>query len=247
MGSTRLPGKILKPFFEEKELLLVLLENLHKVPGAKVIVATSLNPENDALVDFLQSHNELVFRGSENDVLERFILAAEYFHVDSVVRICSDNPFMDVSGIMSLVEKAKETQPDYVGFRINGKPSILTHFGFWGEFVNVSALKRVFELTPVSSPAHEHVTIDIYNHPDEFDCQWIDCPAYLVGREDIRLTIDTQEDFEIVQRIYSDLKQTVGEFTLADVVEYIDAHTDLRDSMAHIIQSTKKAGYDYKR
>lgn len=93
MGSTRLPGKILKKFDGEKTLLETLLENLHKVSGVKVIVATSVNANNDQLENFLLEKGEFVYRGSESDVLDRFIQAAEINHVDGIVRICSDNPF----------------------------------------------------------------------------------------------------------------------------------------------------------
>lgn len=130
MGSTRLPGKILKPFYDGKTLLETLLDNLHKVADAKVIVATSVNENNDELEVFLKEKRELVFRGSENDVLDRYIKAAEVNSVDGIVRICSDNPFMDWHGVEQLVEKAKNSDADYIGFRINDKPSILTHFGF---------------------------------------------------------------------------------------------------------------------
>lgn len=107
MGSTRLPGKILKPFYDGKTLLETLLDNLHKVADAKVIVATSVNENNDELEVFLKEKRELVFRGSENDVLDRYIKAAEVNSVDGIVRICSDNPFMDWHGVEQLVEKAK--------------------------------------------------------------------------------------------------------------------------------------------
>ena len=71
MGSTRLPGKILKPFYGGKTLLETLLDNLHKVNDVKVIVATSVNENNDQLEVFLKEKKELIFRGSENDVLDR--------------------------------------------------------------------------------------------------------------------------------------------------------------------------------
>ena len=85
MGSTRLPGKILKKFYGEDTLLETLLNNLHKV-GVKVIVATSVNENNDDLEVFLKEKGELVYRGSENDVLDRFIKAAEENQVDGIVR-----------------------------------------------------------------------------------------------------------------------------------------------------------------
>lgn len=240
MGSTRLPGKILKPFYGGKTLLETLLDNLHKVNDVKVIVATSVNENNDQLEVFLKEKKELIFRGSENDVLDRFIKAAEENNVDGIVRICSDNPFMDWHGVAQLVEKAKSSDADYIGFRINGKPSILTHFGFWGEYVKLSALKRVSQTTDEGTPAHEHVTYHIYNHPEEYKCEWIECPGFLQGRDDIRLTIDTPDDLKNAQKVYSDLMTQNENFSLKDVVDYLDSHEEIKQSMISNICQNKK-------
>lgn len=240
MGSTRLPGKILKPFYGGKTLLETLLENLHKVGGVKVIVATSVNENNNQLETFLKDKGELVFRGSENDVLDRFIKAAEANNVNGIVRICSDNPFIDWHGVDQLVKTAQTSDADYIGFRINDTPSILTHFGFWGEFVRLSALKHVAATTEAGTPAHEHVTYHIYNHPDEYKCEWIACPDFLQGRNDIRLTIDTPEDLTNALKVYYDLKAQDENFTLQDVVAYLDSHEDIKQSMlSNIIQNKK--------
>ena len=240
MGSTRLPGKILKPFYGGKTLLETLLENLHKVNGVKVIVATSVNENNDQLESFLRERNELVYRGSENDVLDRFIKAAEENNVEGIVRICSDNPFMDWHGVAKLVEKAKTSDADYIGFRINEKPSILTHFGFWGEYVTLNALKRVYSTTDLGTPAQEHVTFHVYKHPEEYNCKWIAGPDFLEGRDDIRLTIDTPDDLQNALKVYSDLKSKDDNFTLKDVVEYLDAHEEIKQSMMKNIFQNKK-------
>lgn len=240
MGSTRLPGKILKPFYGGKTLLETLLENLHKVNGVKVIVATSVNKNNDQLETFLRKRNELVYRGSENDVLDRFIKAAEENNVEGIVRICSDNPFMDWHGVAKLVENAKTSDADYIGFRINEKPSILTHFGFWGEYVTLNALKRVYSTTDIGTPAHEHVTFHVYKHPEEYKCEWIAGPDFLEGRDDIRLTIDTPDDLQNALKVYSDLKSKDDNFTLKDVVEYLDAHEEIKQSMMKNIFQNKK-------
>lgn len=240
MGSTRLPGKILKQFYGGKTLLETLLDNLHKVAGAKVIVATSVNENNDQLETFLLEKGELVYRGSENDVLDRFIKAAEANGVDGIVRICSDNPFMDWHGVAALVEKAQQSEADYIGFRINDTPSILTHFGFWGEFVTLEALKRVYSTTELGTPAHEHVTFHVYKHPEEYKCEWISGPDFLEGRDDIRLTIDTPDDLQNALKVYSDLKVKDENFTLKDVVEYLDAHEEIKQSMLKNIFQNKK-------
>lgn len=240
MSSTRLPGKILKKFYQEKTLIDILLDNLHKLEGVKIIVATSTNKDNDILENYLIDRGEIVFRGSENDVLERFIQAAELNGLDGVIRICSDNPFLDYNGIAQLIEKAKSVNADYIGFRINDKPSILTHFGFWGEFVTLNALKRVAATTEVGTPAHEHVTYHIYSNADEYSCEWILAPEFIQGRTDIRLTIDTSDDFINAQLVYNDLKVQLDDFKLNDVVAYLDVHEDLKQSMLTIINNNKK-------
>lgn len=239
MGSTRLPGKILKKFYGEDTLLETLLNNLHKV-GEKVIVATSVNENNDELERFLKAKGELVYRGSENDVLDRFIKAAEVNNIDGIVRICSDNPFIDWRGISQLIEKAKISSSDYIGFKVNNTPSILTHFGFWGEYITLDTLKKVALTTPNDSPAHEHVTYHIYMHPEEYKCEWIQCPDFLQGRDDIRLTIDTYGDLINAQLVYSKLKDKNKDFTLQEVIEYLDANQDIKDSMMSNISKNKK-------
>lgn len=239
LGSTRLPGKILKPFHGDKCILDILIDKLHQASDTKVIVATSTSKNNDALVEHLKQNEELYYRGSENDVLDRFIKAAKKFHVDGIIRICSDNPFIDPSGIKALIEKALHSEAQYIGFRINGLPSIKTHFGFWGEFVTLDALKKVAKTTD-DLPAHEHVTIHIYSHPEDYQCEWIDCPDFIQGRHDIRLTVDTQEDFENAQQVYADLTKANHNFGLEEVVSYIDQHEDMKASMKRIItQNTK--------
>lgn len=239
LGSTRLPRKILRVFYDGKTLLETVIDNLRKVQGVKIIVATSINPNNNELESFLKERGITVFRGSEDDVLSRFIGAAEDNDVDGIVRICSDNPFLDWHGVAALIEKAKTSDADYIGYRINDTPSIKTHFGFWGEFVTLKALKRVAATTD-EKPAHEHVTIHIYTHPDEYKCEWIECPSFLQGRNDIRLTVDNIEDFENAQRAYATLYDANPVFGLDDVVKYIDSNEDLRESMKQMIENNQK-------
>ena len=94
--------------------------------------------------------------------------------------------------------------------------------------------------TTDEKPAHEHVTIHIYTHPEKYKCEWIECPAYLQGRNDIRLTVDNAEDFENAQEVYKTLIEANPNFGLEDVVRYIDEHTKLRDSMRQMIEKNQK-------
>lgn len=238
LGSTRLPGKILKEFYGGKTLLEIVISNLQKT-GAKIIVATSVNPNNDKLETFLNERNITVYRGSEDDVLSRFIGAAEANSIEGIVRICSDNPFLDWHGVAALIDKANTSDADYIGFRINDTPSIKTHFGFWGEYVTLNALKQVAATTDEKA-AHEHVTIHIYTHPEEYKCEWIEAPDYLQGRNDIRLTVDNPEDFENAQKAFATLHEANSNFGLEDVVKYIDSNVEMKESMKKMIANNQK-------
>lgn len=239
LGSTRLPRKILRDFYDGKTLIETVISNLQKINGSKLIVATSVNPNNDELETFLKGQGVLVYRGSEDDVLSRFIGAAEVNGVNGIIRICSDNPFLDWHGVTALIEKARTSDADYIGYMINNTPSIKTHFGFWGEYVTLNALKHVAATTK-DKLAHEHVTIHIYTHPDEYKCEWIECPKFLQNRNDIRLTVDNAEDFENAQRVYATLHAINPDFGLKDVVNYIDSDFNLRMSMKKLIDNNKK-------
>lgn len=239
LGSTRLPRKILRDFYGGMTLLETVINNLKKAGEVPIIVATSLNPNNDELVSFLKERNIPVYRGDENDVLSRFIGAAETYNIDGVVRICSDNPFLDWHGVSVLIEKARTSSADYIGYRINNTPSIKTHFGFWGEYVTLDALKRVAKTTD-DKPAHEHVTIHIYTHPEEYKCEWIECPEYLQGRNDIRLTVDNEDDFVNAQTVFSALSDLRMDFSLDDVVRFVDSNMTIKESMKKMIENNQK-------
>lgn len=76
-------------------------------------------------------------------------------------------------------------------------------------------------------PVQEHVTYHIYNHPNEYKCEWIKAPDFLQGRDNIRLTIDTPEYLQNALKVYSNLKAQNDHFTLSEVVEYLDSHEGL--------------------
>ena len=95
LSSTRYPGKVLEPFFEKKSILEIQLETIAKVcPDLKLVVATSTNTADNVLEAFCKSKGVDCFRGSEDNVLQRFVACAKYFDAQKIIRICSDNPFL---------------------------------------------------------------------------------------------------------------------------------------------------------
>ncbi len=238
LGSTRLPNKILLPFSNGGNILDIILEKLKRT-NIEVLVATSESVINNELVEFLKSIKIPFFRGSEDDVLLRFIEAARANKIDGIIRVCSDNPFLDYESLVDLITAADSLKYDYIGFKINGTPSIKTHFGFWAEFVTLKALERINSLTQ-KELYHEHVTNYIYTHPNDFNIKWLPTPDFLQGREDIRLTIDTEADFDSASKIYHDLIDENERFSLQEIVRYLDTHPHLLSSMKKQIQNNSK-------
>ena len=240
-GSTRMPNKILLPFYDGKSILDLLIEKLKRVKDTQVIIATSVNPNCDPIEEVAKKHEVACFRGSENDVLQRFIDAAEANNAERLIRVCSDNPFLELASINKLVSYANEQNSDldYVGFDINGTPSIKTHYGFWTEYVTLKALKQVKSMTD-ENLYHEHVTNYVYGNPDKFKIEWIEGPNVINAHPDIRLTIDTQDDFCNAQEIYADICNKNPYPTIEDIVAYLDEHREYYESMkSQIVKNSK--------
>ena len=148
-GSTRLPNKVLLPFHEGKgilELMIAKISNNSKLP---IVIATSNNSSDENIIQLAKKCNVEFFVGSEKNVLKRFIDAAEHFNFSSIVRVCSDNPFLDMSDLNILSNE--NDAYDYSCFSINGNPSILSHVGFWAEKVSLKALKKIQKMSQIQN------------------------------------------------------------------------------------------------
>ena len=220
LGSTRLPGKILKPFYGNQSILDLMVHKLSAISNIPVIIATTNSVINEPIEKKALALGVKCFRGEENDVLKRFIDVAEYFDIQGIFRICSDNPFLDVHAARQLVEIAMKSCNDYISFDIDGTPSIKTHFGFWGEFVTL--------------------TNYIYSHPELFNIQWISGSPVVSKHHNIRLTIDTLEDFSVAQRIYRDLQEKRVEISIEVIVDYVRRHAEYIQLMKQQIKKNSK-------
>lgn len=240
LGSTRLPGKILKPFFQGQSILDLLIDKLKQVSGTNIILATSTSENNNPLEEFAKEKGIEFFRGEESDVLKRFIDAAQQFGAERLIRVCSDNPFLELKSIQELIDYANNNpEYDYISFNVNGTPSIKTHYGFWTEYVTLDALRKVASLTN-EALYHEHVTNYIYTHPEQFKIKLLNTPEELVKHSDIRLTIDTEADFENAQAVYADLVKTNRYPTISDIICYLDKHPQYYQTMKQEISKNSK-------
>lgn len=236
-GSTRLPNKILLPFYEKKCVLEILIENLAKNIDIPIIVATSNNSSDDEIEQLCKKNSISCYRGEEENVLKRFYDCAIKFNLESVIRICSDNPFIDIEKLLTLIYY--NSNSDYISYKINDVPSIRTHFGFWCERIKTVALKKVIDNTE-SKLYLEHVTNYIYENPKYFSLNWINIEFSKNHLFPTRLTLDTIEDFEILKLIYSELKSMDKKININNVMNFISDRSDLQQKMQNQIQLNSK-------
>lgn len=196
-NSSRLPNKINLPIFDDLTILDIIIQKLKTFNNIKIILATSNNNKDEVLKKYSLKYNIDFFQGSENNVLDRFILACEKYNVNKVIRVCADNPFIDVSLLKTLIDLSSEKQYDYASYYYNNTPTIRTHFGIFAEYVSLSALKKIKEATSKNKYI-EHVTNYIYENEQTFNILKI--PFKYKG-ESIRLTIDDHEDFKLLKNI----------------------------------------------
>lgn len=240
-GSTRLPKKMILPFYNGKCIIQILLERLkQEFREMPVIVATTTNANDDIIADITVKSNCLSFRGSENDVLDRFISAADKFRLTTVARVCADNPFIDMKGIGTLLDYlANNMGTDYVTFaRRDGTPAMKTHYGFWAEAVRVDALKKTASLT-TEKLYHEHVTNFIYANKDIFKVDYLPIPEEIDSNNRIRLTLDTAEDFEMQKEIFAEVMK-MGGISISNVLDVINGNPEYFERMEkQIIRNSK--------
>jgi spore coat polysaccharide biosynthesis protein SpsF len=204
LGSTRLPQKLIKPFYENKGVLELLVSKLKlEFHDVEIVVATSTNKKDDELVFLCEKIGVKCFRGDEENVLKRMVCCSEEHNFSKIIRLCADNPFLLISDIRKLITLGQKSDFDYISFKTaNNTPTILTHYGFWTEFVKVESLRSV--LSKTNDPFFlEHVTNYIYTMPSEFKINLLPIPNSLEILSDIRMTLDNSEDFIVLKEIYN--------------------------------------------
>jgi len=241
MGSSRLPNKMTLPFYKGKGIFEIILNRLNEAQlEIPIILATTDNERDDCLVEIAIKNNIRVFRGSENNVLERFIKAAEINNIQKIIRICADNPFLDIEDLERQINDFRNIEADYFSYCKNDKtPTILTNFGFWSEAVSLKALKKTANLTD-NKLYLEHVTNYIYKHPKEFKLKFKEIDPYFDQNSNIRLTVDTALDFEIAKEVYLSLKKTNSDFDAINIIEFVKSNPQWLKVMKKEIEENKK-------
>lgn len=239
MGSTRLPSKVLLPFFGEQSILDIIIKKLQtNFKSIPIVVCTSTNLTDNVIEEYCHKIKIDCFRGDEQNVLKRFTDAATLFNTKTIIRICADNPFLDMDFLKNLVEYYKENpNEDYWSYKTTREvPVIKTHFGFFAEIVTAKALRSVLKKTD-DKLYLEHVTNYVYSNL-EYNTKLKLLPYYLKDREDLRFTIDDQQDFKIMKELY--LYYIENNCNLEKTIHLVDNNKAYRNKMIDNIKKYSK-------
>ena len=217
ISSSRLPAKILLPGYN-KPLLLHLIERLKKSSFINdVIVATSKNPLDDLIYDLCNLKKIKVYRGSLNDLLNRYYHCAKKHKADHIVRITSDCPLIDPKIIDLMIKKYLSLKN--ADFLSNTHPPSYPD-GFDVEIFSFQALQKAFR-SAKKNYEREHVTPFIWDNPKKFN---IFNYTNLKNNElykKYRLTLDYKEDFFVIWSIFNKLYKTKKYFELKHIINFL--------------------------
>lgn len=221
LGSTRLPGKVLRTL-NGKPLLLHIVNRLKLCKQIdSIVLATTANPIDDTLAEWCKENNISCFRGDENNVLKRYYDAATKYMADIIVRITADDPFKDPKVIDSVIALLKEKSLD---FAFNNYPPSFPE-GLDTEVFTYKAIKQAFE-TETTDFEKEHVTQYFYHNPSKFK---LGNYAYPRDISYLRLTVDTEQDFALAEKIYQKLSPHGEMFYLDDILSLFDKESELQN------------------
>ena len=228
MGSTRLPEKVLEVLAGEPMLARVVNRTRRANTLDAVIVATTTQPVDDAIIRLCEERDWPFFRGSEDDVLDRYYQAALAFKADVIIRITSDCPLIEPLVIDKVVQEFLSHHPeiDYVS---NALVRTLPR-GLDVEAVSFTSMERAWQED--SDPAlREHVTPYIWRHPEKFKV------LNVVSDSDyshMRWTVDTIEDLTFVRKVYNYFQNDT--FSWKEVLHLLKAHPEWLEINRHVQQ-----------
>ena len=223
MNSTRLPGKILKKIMG-KPLLEYQIQRLKRVRNADdVVIATTVNKADDLIVDLCKNLGCKFFRGSENDVLLRYVESAKKFNADLIVRINSDCPLIDPLVVERIIDYflSDLNNYDYVSNILEvGYP-----IGFHTEVFSIGAIMKANN-NSTNNLEREHVTPYIYRNPNLFNLASITLDHDL---SEYRLTVDYPEDFLLIKNVIEVLYPIKPNFDMDDIILFLEEHPDIKN------------------
>lgn len=214
--STRFPNKVFE-IIENQSMLWHIIERC-KWMQLPIIVTTSHNSNDDKIEEIAKICNVECFRGSKDDVLDRFYNAAKKYSLDYIFRITGDCPLIDPKQSIKVLEELLANNEDYVSLDDKTYPD-----GLDTEVFTFIALEKAWKNAKLKSE-REHVTPFLYNSNNNFKIKKI---SYKKNYSNLRWTVDYDDDLEFVRKIYSYLygKQI---FFMEDILELLEKYPELK-------------------
>ncbi len=222
MGSTRLPGKVLMPLLGEPVLLRIVERLKHGKYFDDIIIATSDNSKDDPIENFCIERSYKCYRGSEVDVLARVYEAAKICDAGIVYRGMGDSPLVDWRIVDDLIVRLDEGGFDLVSNEMGEKP---VPDGFDATVFTMKALEEGYN-EATHPEMREHVTVHIKTDPVRYKVLALKAEGEM-NAPDLRLTLDTKEDYELISKVFEELYAQNKDFTAHDIIKFLRSRPDI--------------------
>ena len=217
-SSHRLPNKVLKSLFGRAMVLHELDRLAHSRRIDQIVLATSTDASDDLLYTAIVQAGVNVYRGSLDDVLERYYTCAAQYGADHIVRVTGDCPLIDWRIVDDVIVRHLAEQNDYT-YTTERFPD-----GLDTEVMTFAALTQAYQEARMPSE-REHVTLYFRNHPECFHVGDVDCAE---NYGDLRWTVDEPRDFAFVEAVYENLYEKNNDFSMWDIIALLDEKPELR-------------------
>lgn len=230
MGSSRLPEKTLKKVYNDTTLLELVVKRFELCNNIDaVVVATTIEKQDDKIALWCDKNGVLYHRGSEDDVLDRVVKTAQKFDADVIVQMGADSAYLDFELIDELIDIYKDGSYDY----ICNDMELTYPLGIYGHIVNVEKLTQVNNKINLTQEDREDVVRYIWEHPKEYKMLNIKATDEL-NYPNLRLTVDYPEDFTLATNIYNHFSKI--DFTTTDIIGLYNKNRQLFDDVSKLIQ-----------
>lgn len=239
MTSSRLPGKVLMEA-GGKPLLQILIERLKKSRFIHdIVVATTVNAQDDPIIALAEQLGVKSFRGSELNVLERVCGAAKSVNAEVLVEITGDCPLIDAGLVDGVIEAFLAHFPEHRYFSNTG-PEISMPWGFDAQVFLAEDLYDINANNP-DKEDQEHVSYRFYRKEsgDKYKPFHIKYTGEL-NRPELRVTLDYREDYELIKAAYEALVPQNPDFTAVDVIRWLDQNPAVRDAAIRVREEREK-------
>jgi spore coat polysaccharide biosynthesis protein SpsF len=216
MSSSRLPGKVMKTILGKSVLLLQIERMSYSKLCGQIVVATSTNKNDDIIEEFCHTNNIALFRGDEDDVLDRHYQCAKQYQADIISKIPSDCPLIDSRVIDKVFGYFLQNQFDFVS---NLHPASYPD-GNDVEVFTFSALEKAAKEAS-KKLEREHTTPYFWENPQSFNLGNVLWDKDLDYSMSHRFTLDYQEDFLFIQRVFEELYSINPNFSLDDILNLL--------------------------